>query len=292
VEYLPELEELKLLLPGAAAAALLLLLAGISQGKSRGTAVLLAAFAFAVSHVATFVVIKGWPSRPLSSSERAVCCVIAFAFGATVIELFHSSRSVRSVIRYALCAGTVGYVLETFWTRGSGDAGHVSTVFALILVGGIMVWWVALEEVATRVKGPALPAALCLAFGALGLILAAYGAASLGQLAGGAAMTAGLSVLLVRWLPGSGVPVAATGTLAGVAAAIGLDASFFMQTPPRLGVFALLLLAPLGVMVGSVPLLSSRPAVRFLVRMTPVVIAVGVAIWLAAAGAPEPDPYR
>jgi hypothetical protein len=190
-----------------------------------------------------------------------------------------------------MSAFLVYYLLKPFLVQPPASATHVSTLGALLLVGGILLFWTVASDLSDRIKGPSPMLTLSLVIGLSGQIFLMYGAALLAQLAGTAAIALGLAAVITR----ASLPPAVAGTVTGVAAGIGLDGYFFIsETPPAL---SLLIPAacPLLLYFSLLPFIREmRPLHRFLLQMLLVGIALAVAFYLAVDALPEmePDPYR
>ena len=155
-EYLPQLSDLIPLLPGAGAGAALLLFAALLKPRGKAfISVLFAGSALAAAHLVSYFRVHGRPAfPPVQGTERMVYAIAVFALGGMAAASLRSRPALKGLLHYGLAAGLVFYLLRPFLIQPPAAESHVSTLTALLLVGGLMLFWISVEYLADRLEGP------------------------------------------------------------------------------------------------------------------------------------------
>ncbi len=193
------------------------------------------------------------------------------------------ARFIAWVLSIAVLAATVWLVAG----RRQHAMGHDAFYTLLAIAGGAgVVWWIAIEALAVRVRGGTMPLLLSGVAGASALVLANSGTMQLGQIEGGVAIVLLVLALLGMWL--KQVSLAGGGVLAAAVIVLGLLLCGYLYAEVKWIDMALLAIAPLFAWAGELPGVRSRPPwQRFFVRFVLVLIVVSIAAVPAAKGLRE-----
>lgn len=289
----PRAEDLLPLLPGGFLTVVLLIVAGkLGRRGSQVSAVVLAAFAFAVGHWATWVCLHGWslPTQNLASTERMLYGVVLFAVGSAYSDYYRRRTGTVRIVHYVIVAGVLFSLLRPLLEREPTAANHLPAWRLLVLIGIVLAFWALLDRLAERLRGPALPLTLALVCGVAAQCFLLYGSGRLAQLTATAAISLGILTFLVKLLPGQRLPRAAAGGLTGVVTCTFADALHYMSDPPPLGTLGILVGTPFLLTLSLIPQIERMRRVRsFVMQMSLVVVVVAVAFWIAYSRQPIDD---
>jgi hypothetical protein len=150
---------------------------------------------------------------------------------------------------------------------------------------GVFVVRAALEPLARRKEGLAIPLALWIVASGGAVATAMAGFIGGGQVGGMVAAGLGALAFFAWWRPVEGRNAAAVPVVATVLPAIWLDGYWMAELTPTAGL--LLAGAPLGAWAGALPPLAKRPRLAVLASCAGVAIPVAIAVALSLP-APEP----
>ena len=205
-----------------------------------------------------------------------VTSVIVAIFG----MLKPRSRFVMWVLSIATILATAWVVTERRHTAMGDQAFY--TMLATVAGAGV-VWWIAMEALALRVRGITLPFLLSGVAGAGALVLGNNGAQQFAEIEGGVAVLLLVIALLGLWL--KHLSLGGGGVLACAVIVLGLLVCGYLYADVKWIDVALVAIAALFAWGGELPGIRSRPAwQRFGVRFVLVVIVVSIAAVPAAKG--------
>ncbi len=298
LDLLPTLDEILSLLPGALAALLLLAVAVAltRTGRTRMSVVaagLAPAFAFVVTWLAT----RSWsldalPWSPVGSSDRVFWAVLGYCGVAVLAELVRPREALARGIEAIGATLVVWFCLKTLLAREPSSEDHVAVWTVGFVAVGFLVWGWALRSLALRADCRALAIALALTSAITGQIYVLFGGASQAQAVGTLSLVFVGAGLLGAVAPARRIMPAFLGAALGLVLATGLDARFFLMTPPPLPVLGLLAVAPLGVWGALLPRVTKAPGwKRTLLPLLVVTVLVGAAAVWGILEMPPEDPY-
>lgn len=274
---LPRFEELIPLLPGIGAALLVAAVAAFMHRRAPHFAAFLNGFFVAVAVAGAWYAGDGIPDlsagRALNSSERALAATLVFA----LIGGAASPARIYRLAQFALSGGLVWYLLRPLLERAPTEPHAVGAGTALLVTGGVLAFWMLLEDVADRTEGWATLGVPGLILGLYAQTALVFGSAKLATLLGAASLALFALAPFSRWLPGRALPVAAVGGAVGATAAFSLDAWFYGVDPaPPAKPLVAACLAPIFLYFTLVPGMSEKRAIRFI---GPMVLVIALLAW-------------
>lgn len=214
------------------------------------------AMAIGLGLAAAMAVFPQWPGVPPGTRWQwlqvaAVGAAIVGVVAATIEQSSRRGLPLRVVIGLALAA------LATWTLRPPGDVERPELWRGGLGVA-VLIWWLLMEPLALRLRGPWVALALTLSGVAASALILQAGFSKLAILVGGMAATLGPAFVFSLWnsrgsLAGGGM--AATAVLLPMSLTIGY---FYMEHEPALplGSFAVITLAPLALWLTQVPALQ------------------------------------
>jgi hypothetical protein len=233
------------------------------------------AVAFTLAFLASFVAEAGWPSLPPAERWHRLAFLVLGAGVVGVLVACARRRGVARVAGAALAGAIAGWLADlpgvdtTTWRVGMG------VVTATLVL--------ALDPLAKRRRGVALPVSLVVVFATLAMLLMESHNAKLAVVAGALSASAGGVAVLALLddrvtLAGGGVVVAMTAL-----AALGLAGRAYDYADLPVACLALPVAAPLVLWVGEARIVDRRPgwlaaALRVAIVLVPCAIAVGLVL--------------
>ncbi len=286
-DLFPQLSDLVPLLPGAATGGAFLGAACWIK-KERVAAVVAGLGVIATAAITWWQVRGELPFSTTQSSERGFWGLIACA---AIASLTMASR--RTSMWFGLLAAVVaaGYWIVTpLVDREPDDPSRIGLGVALGV--GAVLGAVALGSARSASRAPAfaLPLVLSTAVGATGQVLFLFGSASLAQMAGAFGVACGLAALV--GLGKRTMVPAAAGAVVAAGAMFAIDGWAFLDDTPSLVSLLLLLAVPLTPWLGELgKLRESTPFVKTAWIVGVASVLAGIAVGIAIAEMPAPDPY-
>ncbi|MDZ4774771.1 MAG: hypothetical protein SGI72_16725 [Planctomycetota bacterium] len=268
----------------AAVAGIVLMLCGRGSGEVRPARAFIGALAFGVGWLIAYRFIVGMPDLPGSTVQIAPHAWLAwFVLAAIALAPLRDIESLRrwSNPFYAILFSIISFrfplanVLEN-------DVSGIAIRFGLTLV--MYMAWNASDSLATRVRGPALPAAWMISGVGVALCSLFAHVALFAQLAG--ALTAALGAAAVVGLIDRGTRFAdgAIAIMWLVFAGALINAGIYDLSRVSIALLVVAMLAPWVVTRKS---FAGRPLVAAGVAMLAAALPTAIAVWIAY----EPTPY-
>jgi hypothetical protein len=262
----------------AVIAGIVLLFCGRGTGDLRPARPFLGALALGLGFLIAYRFIVGMPRLPAADVQIATHAWLAwFVLGAIVLAPL---RNVEALARWANPLYMALFAVLTFRfplaNQLSNDATGLVVRFGLTLV--MYVAWNASDQLAARLRGPALPMAWVVAGTGIALAALFSRTALLAQLAG--VVTAGLgAAAVVGWIDkGTRFADGAVAITWIVFAGVLVNAGIYDL--PKVSI-ALLVIALLAPWVATRKTLAGRPLAQSLLAMTATAVPVGIALWIA-----------
>jgi len=290
---------LKVLAPAALFAGLVMLIAWWPRAGRRSSAAArtrlgwVAALALGGGFIAgLLVVLGGWPGWPPRERWMWLLPIASAAIAAGIVMGFVGRGAlVRAIIAVFLSAAIA-------WMIQPLPAVEAPWRVRAIAGAGVLLWWIALEPLAQHRAGALLPAALCITFAGLSMIIleARFANLSLATSAAAAALGAITFVALLQ----RRLSFAHGGTLVAAALLVSISVVGWMYRARGASVtalhFILIGAAPLMLWLGELPIVRRRAAgqatlIRLALVAGPVAAAIAVAPAIAKSEGEADYPY-
>ena len=238
------------------------------------TLALVAAFA------AAFIGISGKLALPPRTAQE---WLVLLSAGALVVSILSAIGTKSQRIAMGL---SIGLLLATAWfsaapRKRSLEPREFWTMLSIV-GAGLLVWWAALEPLALRWRGAALPTLLSAVAGSAALVLVNGGTMRLGKIAGGIALALLAIAAIALWL--RNLSLARGGILALTISVLGLLACGYLYADVKPRDAALVAVAGLAAWIGRFPLLPNRSRMRFVITAIAVIGVASLAVVPAVKG--------
>jgi hypothetical protein len=264
----------------AVLAAVAMVLAYLPRRKERSAQPWGAAVSVGVGFAIAFVAIRGKPAIPpvavdgwlmLMGLVAAIVGVIATAAG-------QRGRLGSWILSVAVLVVTAWLVMRP---RSRNLSPQEFWIAVSVAAGGMILWWIAVESLASRVTGMTMPLVLSITALASGAALMNAGSQAFGQLAGAIGVTLAAIAVMLLWMRGA--TISHGGVLAVAVLLLGLliCGQFYDLSLSHL---ILLAAAPLTAWLGEIKPLDRKPFIRFGVRMVALLIVLAIPLVLAIKG--------
>ena len=253
--------------------------AHVPPGRNRATQQWGPALALAGAFAAAFVALRGRPRIPPPDAQSWLVyfggASVLIAIVATVVKK-NRWRAIVFVASVVLIAATVWFT----WRSQIPIFGWREFLIRMAIVAAcIVAWWLLIDRLAARVKGPAVPLVLTITASVAALVLVNAHSVFLGQLAGAVAASLGAMTVASLYfkkftLAGGGVLTLAVLLLGVLLLGKVYDLSYLDLT--------LLSAAPLAAWLGELPFKSKRA--RFATRVLAVLLVLLIPLVPALKG--------
>lgn len=260
------------------------LLAHVPFKRERATQPWGPALAIAGAFAAAFVGLRGKPNLPPRDAQTW----LVYLGAASVLIAVAATVTAKSRWRWGVVIASVALIAATVWFIGRTQIPIIGwrdfLVRMAVIAGCMVVWWLLVDRLAARTKGPAVPLVLMTTASVAALALVNAHSVFLGQLAGASAAALGAIMVLSLWFRKLSIAHGGVLTLAVVLLGVILAGHFFAD----LSMLDLILLAaaPLAAWVGEVKLIKSKRA-RFAVRVIAVLLVLTIPLVPALKGLRE-----
>jgi hypothetical protein len=147
---------------------------------------------------------------------------------------------------------------------------------------GMVVWWIAMELLASRLRGATMPLLLTITSMVAATVITNAHSQAYGQLAAGLGAALAAVTVLAFWL--RGLTLARGGVLAVAAILLGLLLCGHHYADLGQRDLILLAAAPLTAWIAEIPPLARKPKSRWIIRFAVVVIVLAIPFIPAAKG--------